>query len=442
MFQILRTRMVPLYKKFQQKRLTIVFAVMCAFAALMLSSGQCVNRDNTPILGKSDEITFWHFRSEPKQREALKAIVAKFEQENDCKVNLVDLSWGDGKTKLIAAFNSNTAPDVLELGSDWVAQFSEGGVLLNLSKAGLHLNNFAEFTHSTAKFRDSIFALPWTVDTRVLFYNKALLKQIGSTEPPKTASELLRMARAIQTIGDEQAQKGMTDRVYGFGANGSDEHRLYKRVLPMFWSAGGDVLNDSSRPVINSPQNIAALQMYCDLSRAGFIETQRELDNLFVRGKIGFWISGAWLLDKIKKENPNLPFSVALIPAFGEKSASFAGVEYVAINYKTRNASLARRFALYITDGANALALLKQFQDAGIPADKRFMRDEYVLSAPYRGIFVEQLQTSHTSPIHRHWLDIERVIEDAIVEALYGIKSPEQALNSAQWFINDIVTRP
>jgi maltose-binding protein MalE len=70
------------------------------------------------------------------------------------------------------------------------------------------------------------------------------------------------------------------------------------------------------------------------------------------------------------------------------------------------------------------------------------MRDEYVLSAPYRGVFVEQLLTSHTSPIHPRWLDIERVVEDAIVEALYGIKSPEQALNSAQWFINDIVTRP
>jgi multiple sugar transport system substrate-binding protein len=428
-------------KPFPFLRQPFVFVILCVASAMMLLSGQCNNQDNQPI-ANSNEITFWHFRSEPKQREALRAIVARFEQEHDCKVKLVDLSWGDGKVKLVAAFNSGTAPDVLELGSDWVAQFSHGGVLMNLSKAGLHINNFAEFTHSAAKHRDSIFALPWTVDTRVMFYNKALLRRIGLEKPPTTADELLRASRAIQALGDEQAAKGITDRIYGFGANGSDEHRLYKRVLPMFWSAGGDVLSDSGRPVINSKQNIDALQTYCDLSRAGFIETQRQLDNVFVRGNLGFWISGAWLLDKIKKENPSLPFSVALIPAFGEKSSSFAGVEYVAINYKTRNASLARRFALYITSGENALALLKQFQDAGIPADKRYMRDEYVLSAPYRGVFVEQLLTSHTSPIHPRWLDIERVVEDAIVEALYGIKSPEQALNSAQWFINDIVSRP
>lgn len=434
---------MPFFKYFTNFYRRILVLGCSLGAALMLLSGQCANRaDELPILGKSDEITFWHFRSEPKQREALRAIVARFEQENACKVNLVELSWGDGKTKLIAAFNSKTAPDVMELGSDWVAQFSQGGVLYNLSKAGLHLKNFAEFTHPAAMYRDSIFALPWTVDTRVMFYNKTLLRQIGLTEPPKTAQELLQASRALQNIGNEQAAKGIPDRVYGFGANGSDEHRLYKRVLPMFWSAGGDVLNDSNRPVINSRQNIEALQTYCDLSRAGFIETQRELDNMFVRGKLGFWISGAWLLDKIKKENPTLPFSVALIPAFGEKSSSFAGVEYVAVNRAARNPSLARRLALFITSGENALALLKQFQDAGLPADKSYIHDDYVLSAPYRGVFVEQLQTSHTSPIHPHWLDIERVIEDAIVEALYGIKSPEQALNSAQWLINDIVTRP
>jgi hypothetical protein len=45
-------------------------------------------------------------------------------------------------------------------------------------------------------------------------------------------------------------------------------------------------------------------------------------------------------------------------------------------------------------------------------------------------------------PMHPHWLDIERVIEDAIVEALYGIRSAEQALEKAQWLITDIVTRP
>jgi hypothetical protein len=46
-------------------------------------------------------------------------------------------------------------------------------------------------------------------------------------------------------------------------------------------------------PVINSHQNAEALNIYMQLSRAGIIETQRELDAYFAQGKIGFVFSGA-----------------------------------------------------------------------------------------------------------------------------------------------------
>ncbi len=423
-----------------------VFAICLAIAGLMLLSSQCARQSgDEDVITKPDEITFWHFRSEPKQREALKAIVAQFEKENNCKVTMVDLTWGEGKTKLFAAFNSGTAPDVVELGSDWVTQFSSGGVLKNLSKSKITLDKFADNTRPAALFRDSVYALPWNVNTRVMFYNKDLLTKAGIAKPPTTGAELLRAAEAIQAIGDAAVAQGggnTANRAYGFGANGSDEHRLHKKVLPFFWSAGGKVLDDSGRVVINSKQNVDALNLYLALARAGFIETQRQLDNMFVRGNLGFWISGSWLIEKIARENPSLKFGVMPLPSLGKGSISVVGCNYVAVTYKAQNPILAKRFALFITDGKQALELLKQFQDAGIPADKRFMNDDFVRSLPYNDVFLQQLTTSQMPPMHPHWLDIERVIEDAIVEALYGIRSAEQALEKAHWLITDIVTRP
>ena len=75
-------------------------------------------------------IRFWHFWSEPGQKKALEALVREFEQTRNVTVELTELSWNDGKMKLQAAFNSGAPPDVIELGSDWVAQFSSSGVLL------------------------------------------------------------------------------------------------------------------------------------------------------------------------------------------------------------------------------------------------------------------------------------------------------------------------
>jgi multiple sugar transport system substrate-binding protein len=426
------------------------FALLSAYGfvvAALSFGGECARQSESgeDVIIAPEEITFWHFRSEPKQRKVLSEIVARFEKQENCTVKMVDLTWGEGKTKLFAAFNAGVEPDVVELGSDWVAQFSAGGVLKNLSKSRTTLDKFADFTRPPALWRDSVYALPWNVDARVMFYNKDLLAKAGVAKAPTTAAELLRASEAIQALGDAQAATGATaaNRVYGFGANGSDEHRLHKKILPFFWSAGGRILDDSGKAVINSKENIQALTMYLALARAGFIETQRYLDQLFTRGKLGFWISGSWLLDKIARENPSLSFGVTPLPSFnGKPAVSIAGGNYIAVTYKAKNPVLAKRFALYLTDGEQALELLKGFQDAGIPADARAMRDEYVLSKPHREAFVQQLTSSRMAPIHPHWLDIERVIEDAVVEALYGIRSPEQALNKAQWLITDIVTRP
>src|ERR1044072_987609 len=74
-------------------------------------------------------IRFWHFWTESGQAAALKKVVQQFEEANNCTVEMTGLSWKDGKTKLQAAFNSGQPPDVVELGSDWVAQFSSAGVL-------------------------------------------------------------------------------------------------------------------------------------------------------------------------------------------------------------------------------------------------------------------------------------------------------------------------
>src|SRR3954466_11470692 len=81
----------------------------------------------------SGVLRFSHFWSEPAQRAAMDTLLAGFRHEHpEIPVEITELSWSDGKTKLMIGFNARTAPDVLELGSDWVPQFSSSGVLLSM----------------------------------------------------------------------------------------------------------------------------------------------------------------------------------------------------------------------------------------------------------------------------------------------------------------------
>ncbi len=400
--------------------------LLCAACLLLSGADGCSSPENKPGESAATTLRFWHFWSEPTQKEALKKVVAEFEKEYNCSVELTDLSWNDGKTKLFAAFNSNNAPDVVELGSDWVAQFSAAGVLENLSDDSVDFSAFAEFTKAPAMYKGAAYAAPWVVDTRVMFYNKALLRKAGLPDtPPATMTALLAAAEQINRTDDG---------IFGFGANGDDQHRLYKKILPFFWSNGGQIFDNNGRPVLNSPANIAALDMYLSLARAGMVETQRQLDNEFLKGRIGFWISGSWLLSKLQKAEPALDYGVMLIPPFtaGGAGFSFAGGEYLAINARAEHPDLAKKFVRYMTEGKHALAFCQSVYDAGFPADKQYMNDPYFQSVPYRTVFAEQLQHAHMTPVHPQWLDIEKIIEDAVVEALFGRRSAQESLNAAQ----------
>jgi len=392
-----------------------IFLILLSF---LLTNQSCDKSD------KADTITFWHFWSEPNQKKALDSIIKVFEKENHCKVETTELSWNDGKTKLMAAFNSETAPDVLELGSDWVAQFSSAGVLKELNKDSMNFSNFLDFSQAPALWNNNLYAVPWVVDTRVLFYNKDILKR-AKIEPkaPDSFNEILSQATAINSLKD----------VYAFGANGNDSHRLYKKIVTFFWSNGGDIFDSTGTLVINSPQNIGALSLYIDLARNGFLETQRQIDAAFTQGKIAYWISGGWLLDKIKNENPNLNFGICLIPKVnGKDGISFAGGEYIAMNAKSKKYDLSKKFISFLTSGKNAIEFCKKITEAGFPADKNYYQSPFYLQHPLRMVFAKQLTSTKMTPVNPKWLDIEQLIEDATVKAVYGELTPAQALENAQ----------
>lgn len=401
-----------------KKLFSVLIMAVSALAISTLVS--CGSKDSA---GSGEEITFWHFWSEPSQRQAVMELIEQFEKENNCKVNTTELSWNDGQVKLFAAFNSNTAPDVLDLGSDWIAQFSSKEVLQELNPKAYHTDNFDKNFLVPGKWNSKLYAIPWVVNSRVVFYNKDLFKRAGlPEEAPKTLDEMYQYAEAINSLGSG---------IYGFGVNGSDPHRLYKKILPFIWTYGGEIIDSTGEVNFLKAENIKAVEMYKKLSQVGIIETQKKIDDMFARGEIGIWISGSWLIEKIKATSPFLNYGVALFPGLtpDRKGVSFAGAEYLAINKATKNLPLAEKFVAFMTKGENALKLCKAIKEAGFPADKSYHNDSYFQTLPLMPTFAEQLKHSKLTPVHPKWLDIEAKLENATMEIIYGKKGSYEAFN-------------
>lgn len=372
--------------------------------------------------GSSEEssaqtLRLWHFWSEPGHKTVLKELVASFEKENNCTVELTELSWNDGKAKLQAAFNSGAPPDVVELGSDWVAQFSGSGVLGELTT----IDTSALISYALAPGRASgkLFAAPWIVDTRVVYVNKDLVKG-EKLDSSTTLLGLLEASERIQARG-----------THGWGANGADAHRLYKKILPFMWSCGGDILDASGRCVLNSPENVRALSLYAEFARTGMIETQRQLDATFLQGKIGVWNSGSWLIKKIRTAKT---LSVEALPfpgLDGRAGVSFAGGEYLASSAASKQRTLAEKLIKHLISAQTAKKFCTSIPEAGFPAAIAAYDDPSLINDPLKAVFARQLKSARMTPVHPRWLDIESVLENAVVRVLLGEASPADALREA-----------
>jgi len=380
------------------------------------------------------EISFWHFWSEPNQKQALSELVNEFEKLNNCKVNMSELSWNDGKTKLFAAFNSNTGPDVLELGSDWVAQFSSSGVLAEIDNKDININKFIDFSAEPSFWAGKIYAIPWVVDTRVIFYNRTLLEMVGVNNLPTSFEEMLEHSKKVNDM----------EGYYGFGTNGADKNRLYKKVVTFIWSSGGEVMDENSS-LLNSEENERAFSMIRELSKYSIIENQRNLDELFAKGKIGFTISGSWLIRKIdeyRSKANNFEFGVMEVPKFdGKEGKSFAGGEYLSINKKTRNRELSEKLIKYLTDGKTSIKFCKKINEAGFPADNEFNEDEYFTKQKYKSVFSEQLKNAKMTPVHPRWLDIQDIIESLAENIIYKKVDISEELRSSSEKIDEILKK-
>jgi len=396
--------------------------ILCLGAFFSLSC----NRGVTPGV-----LRFSHFWSEPAQRAAMNSLLAGFHREHpEIPVEVSELSWSDGKTKLMVGFNSETAPDVLELGSDWVAQFSSSGVLASLdSNASLmqRLSDAPKYSLPSGMWGGHYFAVPWLLDTRVIFINDSLTYLIGEAFTHGLDTNHWNW-NALNWMSNLLTWPG---HISGIGVNGPDQHRLYKKFLPYVWSNGGDLFDSAGHPTMNTSQNIEALKYYVDrlLLGDGMMETQKNLDDAFVRGKLGIWFSGSWLLPRLAK----VPFKwhTKIFPGNGNNPGeSFAGGEYLAVNNKSAMKREAEIFLEFITRPDNELAFARKVNE--YPADVRSQSDTFYQHRREGAVFTEQLQHARMTPVIPQWLDVEGIIEDEVSKALYKKETPEEAMNNMQ----------
>ncbi|TBL73892.1 ABC transporter substrate-binding protein [Paenibacillus thalictri] len=428
-----------------------LFSVLTAFMFVLALLG-CQNAvldDKKPeAAGKENAgpknqtmINFWFSFGGDFQRDFQKYIIDEFEKANpDIKVKMT-FAEETGKThvsdKLLTAIAAGNAPDVATFDRFAIGSWAAKGALEDISdlikRDGIRQDDYYRGVWEETVYKGRVYALPFLVDTRAMYYNKTLLEKAGfdPEKPPQTIDELDRMA----------------EKLFVKNKNGK-----YEQVGFLPWMGQGSLFTHGinfGASFVNKgefdptePQVVKALEWMTGYAQKYDISTLTGFSNAvaqtglepFWTGRVGFVFHGNWILSGAPQYKPDFEWGVAPMPsATGSPSMSWVGGNAFVIPKGAKNREAAWRFVKFVAHKEGNLLWAGRPNGRGLITSMPAVNAQLKLyeDAKLR-VFLDLLATARTRPVSPvasfYWAEMYRIRD----LALNGKGSPAALLKEAK----------
>ena len=254
-------------------------------------------------------------------QQQLERALYKFSLEERMVVDIQDLAWENGRSQLVDIALFKGGVDVSEVGTTWLSSLVSMNGLRPISHAeALAFGGKSAFfpgSWDSAAMGDQLSSIPWTADTRFIFYRKDMLAEAGLDENSafQDAEAIAQTLLALQANG--------VDIPISIPTASSIE--ILHMIAFWVWSAGGEFMSQDGRtPAFTQPEALAGITQFYKsiapvLSPSSQLLSQYESRRLFTEGKAAIAISGYRLLhevalDKKAAEIVQNNFGVAVFP--------------------------------------------------------------------------------------------------------------------------------
>ncbi|MGE0082795.1 MAG: ABC transporter substrate-binding protein [Desulfococcaceae bacterium] len=286
-------------------------------------------------------------------------------------------------------------------------------------------------------YKGKRWALPYDGDSHVLFYRKSLLQKYGFS-PPETWDEFSVIARTV-------TEKERNNGIYGTAIMAQPAAMiLVSSFVNRLGGFGGRMLDENSRPVINSDEAVAALSAMLEQS-AYALPTPMETDwevarDAFLSGKIA--MADQWTDIGIMAEDPEQSVirgdwgAVQMPKGSGEKARHSPALNSgfsLGVSAKAKDPEAAQAYLLFISRPDITMRL--NLVNGGIDPVRISVlnSNEYKKFNPELSVAVRASLKSATAwPCIPQTHELLDILTLNIRLTLEGRKSPREALDDTQ----------
>jgi len=392
-----------------------------------------------------------NFMAGQPHQVAGRLLAKMFTEETGARVNVLVVPYPNMIEKATLDVTSGAGEyDVIQYWYPGLGSLVENGVLADVSD---WWNSNAEafqvddivpaFLDNYTEYNGKRYGIPYDGDIHLMFYNTTIFEKYN-LQPPTTWDEYLETCKIITEGEKGSAEAG--SEVYGCGIMGMKVPLiLIGTFLSRVAGFGGQFLDAEGKPVINSAENVAALEHLIkempyaipDPKAVGF----DEMLGPWLTGRVGmveFWTDLGQMTDNPEQSKIMGEWSVAPMPVQGEKGKVSAPMNAgwgVGLSSLAKNKECALEFMSYIMRPETTLELNKvvggldpmRYSTFDDPAFQEHVTKTLADAAKYA-------VTNNAVPWPRDakWWDMQEVLNENLSLALNGDITPQQALDDTQ----------
>lgn len=350
---------------------------------------------------------------------------------------------------LLNALASGSGPDIFAIHNDWLPKYADK--LKEAPSKTLTIREYKD-TFVDAAYNDfvlegKVYAVPLSVDSLALYYNKDILGSFGIATPAKTWDELSEHARKI-TRSNSSGFFNRSGVAIGTVSNVSRAvDIIYLLILQNgtvpytedFSQSNLDsaVQDKSGNSIYPAAQALSFYTSFSNSNSENYNWNSRSNYSIdaFANSEAAYLYGYSYTRDAILQKSPNLNFDVTAAPQpnLDQSVVNFANYSGMAVSKQTKSSAVAWDFVKHMT---NKDSLKSYYERHKVPSSRKDLISEQI-EDPEIGVFAYANLTAK-SFFKKDQKKVDAIIAAMVDSIVLRGNSIDNALSSAAQQINSL----